>query len=330
MNKTIQSKGGRIAVGALLAGILAAGSAAPAFAAGTATAQAWRNLLYVEGTPVQCVDAKGAAMPFLEYQGSVYVTLRSVGQWMGKEVGWDAATQTVLLSGEREPETQASTTYAPEQGSLTIEPAPEVKIQVDGQVRSFTGADGKPVYPLLYRDTTYLPVRAVGELLGLEVEWSQEGAVESVRIQNALTESQRQQLETYVRAALPLANQVMQTYAALQNCPDDAEKALALCEDLQDTLGQLSELERPRITSCSLHYEELDANIARAMERTEKFQKAVQDGAKPADSYTILDASQPGTNDYFGDQYIQAEIAALGQYAGLTVDLGEYGNGKIL
>ena len=42
---------------------------------------------------------------------------------------------------------------------------------VDGQVQTFRDVNGNEVYPLLYNGTTYLPVRAIGELMGKDVYW---------------------------------------------------------------------------------------------------------------------------------------------------------------
>lgn len=48
---------------------------------------------------------------------------------------------------------------------------PDFNIIIDGQQRTFTNAQGEVVYPLLYEGTTYLPVRAIGELMGKTVYW---------------------------------------------------------------------------------------------------------------------------------------------------------------
>lgn len=44
-------------------------------------------------------------------------------------------------------------------------------IVVDGEVQTFRDVDGDQVYPLLYNGTTYLPIRAIGELMGKDVYW---------------------------------------------------------------------------------------------------------------------------------------------------------------
>lgn len=51
-------------------------------------------------------------------------------------------------------------------------------IKYNGQPQSFTDVNGKPVYPLVYEGTTYLPVRAVAGLFNTAVDW--EGSSQTV------------------------------------------------------------------------------------------------------------------------------------------------------
>ena len=43
---------------------------------------------------------------------------------------------------------------------------PDMSIVIDGSARDFYNASGQEVHPILYDGTTYLPVRAIGELMG--------------------------------------------------------------------------------------------------------------------------------------------------------------------
>lgn len=48
---------------------------------------------------------------------------------------------------------------------------PDISVVIDGKEQTFQNAQGEPVYPLLYDGTTYLPVRAIGNLMGKTVYW---------------------------------------------------------------------------------------------------------------------------------------------------------------
>lgn len=48
---------------------------------------------------------------------------------------------------------------------------PDFTIKVDGKTQTFKNVNGDEVYPMLYDGTTYLPVRAIGELMGKTVYW---------------------------------------------------------------------------------------------------------------------------------------------------------------
>lgn len=46
-----------------------------------------------------------------------------------------------------------------------------IQIKYNGVAQKFTDVNGKQVYPISYKGTTYLPVRAVSGLVGLAVDW---------------------------------------------------------------------------------------------------------------------------------------------------------------
>jgi uncharacterized membrane protein YkoI len=51
---------------------------------------------------------------------------------------------------------------------------PECRIVIDGVERTFYNVNGEEVHPILCDGTTYLPVRAIGELMGENVDWNEE------------------------------------------------------------------------------------------------------------------------------------------------------------
>lgn len=54
---------------------------------------------------------------------------------------------------------------------ITADLRPDMTVQVDGEARTMLDQKGNIVYPISYNGTTYLPVRALGEILGQEVKW---------------------------------------------------------------------------------------------------------------------------------------------------------------
>lgn len=156
---------------ALLAGALALTTGAQG--ATEVTAQLSPQMtIRVDGTARAFYNASGTEVYPIVYRGTTYLPLRAVGELMGKNVNWDQATLTVTLAGVR---ATAGVTGTPDPDarsrSVTAQLRPDFTIVVDGAKRSFTDVSGQAVYPLLYQGSTYLPLRAVGELMGKEVVW---------------------------------------------------------------------------------------------------------------------------------------------------------------
>ncbi len=117
-------------------------------------------------------SAAGAQVHPVVYNGTTYLPLRAIGELMGKNVNWDQSALTITLSGTRgAPATAGTRDAAPTQQTIQAQLRPDFTIVVDGVSRTFTDAQGNTVYPLLYSGTTYLPLRAIGELMGKTVSW---------------------------------------------------------------------------------------------------------------------------------------------------------------
>lgn len=69
----------------------------------------------------------------------------------------------------------------------------DITIKYNGEVQNLTDAGGNRVYPITYNGTTYLPVRAVSNMLGIGVDW--DGATQTVLLGKA--ESTVNLMETY-------------------------------------------------------------------------------------------------------------------------------------
>lgn len=56
---------------------------------------------------------------------------------------------------------------------ITATLRPDLNIEVNGERQALVDASGNAIYPILYNGSTYVPFRAVGDLLGAEVGWDQ-------------------------------------------------------------------------------------------------------------------------------------------------------------
>ena len=68
-----------------------------------------------------------------------------------------------------------------------------ITIKLDGEEKVITDASGARTYPISYNNTTYLPVRSIAGLLGIDVGWDQ--ATQSVLL--GKTETTVNLMETY-------------------------------------------------------------------------------------------------------------------------------------
>ena len=165
----------------LLASFCASYAAGPAVT--DAHVSVWRGDLWVDSVRAATPAPDGTGYELFSYQGTVYIPLRTAGAWMGKEAAWDQGSMTVTLSGTGERQVLPTEEMPPRPGTpeelaaqadraengIDIQVRPDITVLVDGQKKSFTNAKGEPVYPAIYNGATYLPVRSIGELLGMEV-----------------------------------------------------------------------------------------------------------------------------------------------------------------
>ncbi len=133
-----------------------------------------------DGTPV---------LP-ISYNGTTYLPVRAVGYLLGLGIDWEAATKTVLITSTTTTAAPTATSTAKTNKLIPISGAVlngELKFRLDNKSAVPVGDDGTPVLPISYNGTTYLPVRAMGYLLGLGIGW--EDATKTVLITKTTTGS---------------------------------------------------------------------------------------------------------------------------------------------
>ena len=120
-------------------------------------------------------DAAGNTVYPVSYNGSTYLPVRAVSNMLGVAVDWDGATQTVILSDSTDGRTVAenggAASTASGQEEIKAYLAPGITVKYNGEIQTMTDTAGNIVYPVSYNGTTYLPVRAVSNMLGVSVDW---------------------------------------------------------------------------------------------------------------------------------------------------------------
>lgn len=159
-----------------LGGAMLLSLSVPAMAT-NATKNAWVNYsdvkIVADGAPIvpRAGGDSGAAVEPFVWNGTTYLPLRAAAAALGITVGWDGATSTISLTtgGKRIAPVGTPVTHNKNQ-TIAIE-YHDIKVTLDGKPVELKDATGKTIEPFTYNGTTYLPVRAVANLLGVNVKW---------------------------------------------------------------------------------------------------------------------------------------------------------------
>lgn len=127
--------------------------------------------IVVEGKEVGFRTADGQAVYPVLYNGSTYLPLRAVGELMGKNVNWDEKNKVVTLSGTRDSISKNDVNAKIGKKDIRVQERPDFTIVVDNEKKKFRSATGREIYPILYNGSTYLPLRAIGEIMEQDVIW---------------------------------------------------------------------------------------------------------------------------------------------------------------
>lgn len=111
--------------------------------------------IVIDGALLSATDVNGNTVePFIE-NGTTYVPVRAVASAFDAEITWEQSTLTVYIGAKG--------------GSPTLNEY--INIYYNGEEFTAKDVNGNRVYPILREGTTYLPIRAVGELFGKKISW---------------------------------------------------------------------------------------------------------------------------------------------------------------
>lgn len=223
----------------------------------------WQEPIYIENVQAGFLNGQGKNVPSFSYQGTLYMPLRMVGEWMGCQVWWDQETQTVSLTSGSEPYYLNLFTYEAQPGrteeerqqlildlanGIEIQISPNITVMLDREKQEFTNAKEEPVYPVVFRESIFLPVRNAGELCGKEVLWMPPifGRPSMVFIYNAPSEQQIEEIQAYYVSCVGYYYKISAAVDNLVAANDlSADEALEELSALNEMIQDLKNLAHP-------------------------------------------------------------------------------------
>ncbi|MBR6253380.1 MAG: hypothetical protein IKR04_06065 [Clostridia bacterium] len=112
----------------------------------------------------------------ISYNGTTYLPVRGLSSLLNEGITWDGKTNSVYIGeGEKDTsfcsETLGPITY-PETKKVDAVLNKKITIIYKGNKKTFEDVNGTTVYPISYQGTTYLPVRAVSHLFGVDLSYN--------------------------------------------------------------------------------------------------------------------------------------------------------------
>ena len=237
--------------------------------------------IYVQGVPVMFPNENGEYMPAISYQGSTYMPVRSAGEWMGKNVGWNGTTQTITLSGSvnsvihgENEAVNGAVFHGIKEGTAVL--CPKRKVYLDGELVTFKNEKGTVIYPIDFLNVTYLPVRSIGELTGMDIKWvgNQDGNTGLIFLRMPLSEAERSSLQSYaqnLQAAAEKLYDISETFrkaipariviTETQYTVVDQDKAQAALTEMQQQIAEMQKLCQSDSTLVQYYQNEILSNL---------------------------------------------------------------------
>ena len=134
-----------------------------------------RIKIVLDGEEIIPCDGAGTTVePFImSSSGTTYLPLRAVSQALGLNVQWDGIANTVTLTSGGTVKTGAGPAGKTVGEKKTYITYRNIKVFLDGQELSLVNSLGVTVEPFILNSNSsvYLPLRIIGEALGIAVSW---------------------------------------------------------------------------------------------------------------------------------------------------------------
>lgn len=212
----------------------------------------------------------------------------------------------------------ALTALAVGRSQIKADLCPDMTVVINGQTQTMKDVKGNPVHPILYKGTTYLPIRAIGEALDYDVAWN--GATQTVTLTDRATpaadlEAGPAGLEARL-ADLTKQVQALKsgsTYAERVKQYNELDRELTTLEREADLLEEAAEADFWNGKTDYATYSALDLRLDKVEDDCEALRRTLASKTLAKEDAPTTQPSTQQTKDY------AARIAALDREAGELV-----------
>lgn len=130
--------------------------------------------IYFNNQPFFPMDVNGNSVPDFICNGTTYAPVRAISNMYNKSVRWDALSSSVFITDNPNDSYVVDYGHGIINSSLTnqtITVQEGIRIYYNGNLIQPTDVNGRPVPGILWNGTTYLPVRALANAFGSEVDY---------------------------------------------------------------------------------------------------------------------------------------------------------------
>ena len=177
---------------------------------------------------------------------------------------------------------------------------PDFTIVIDGKEKNFKRADGSAAFALVYEDATYLPLRAIGEAIGKNVNWDEDTKTITLEGEREVKDSSNKVVEGEKKSVLV-----------------QERKDFTIVIDGKEQTFRASDGERiyPLLYDGST-YLPLRV-IAQIMDKTVDWDNATKTVTLTSEGFTVTDA------DTFGDRKDKDTVTDADTFKGTDIGLEE-------
>lgn len=126
-------------------------------------------------------ETDGSPLYPITYNDSTYLPARALAEGLGCEVLWNESQRRVIIKSGSNISVSNDTGLYPDE-LIKIEVIKNgITIEVDGKEIICNDEQGRIIEPIIYKDRTYIPVRAAAKALGADVEYIAESKTVAIK-----------------------------------------------------------------------------------------------------------------------------------------------------